>query len=62
MVGLSWVVHGDGRTGRLGRFQSEARLARGWGVREIEKGEGKEEASWARLRFQLGFGLLPNRN
>jgi hypothetical protein len=27
-----------------------------------KKGEGKEEAGWAGLRFQLGFGPLPNRN
>jgi hypothetical protein len=34
----------------------------GLGHAKIEKGEGKEEASWAGLRFQLGFSLLPNRN
>jgi hypothetical protein len=28
----------------------------------MEKGEGKEEAGWAGLGFQLGFGPLPNRN
>jgi hypothetical protein len=33
-----------------------------WAVWRIEKGEGKEEAEWAELRFLLGFGLLPNRN
>jgi hypothetical protein len=33
-----------------------------WAVGRIEKGEEKEEVGWARLRFQLGFGPLPNRN
>jgi hypothetical protein len=58
-VGLSWAVHGDGSIGRLGRFQSEFRLGR---VKNRKKGEGIEEAGWAGLAFQLGFGLLPNRN
>jgi hypothetical protein len=31
-------------------------------MQKIEKGQGKEEAGWAGVRFQLGFGPLPNRN
>jgi hypothetical protein len=64
MVGLSWAAHDDGSTRRLGRFECEARLGQlGWAARKIEKnGEGKEEAGWAGLRFQLGFVPLPNRN
>jgi hypothetical protein len=46
---------------RLGRLQSEVMLGwLGWAPRKMEKGEGKEEAGWAGLRFELGFGPVAN--
>jgi hypothetical protein len=37
---------------RLGRLQSEARVGRlSWAMKKMEKGEEKEEAGWAELRF-----------
>jgi hypothetical protein len=41
---------------------ADSKVKPGWAARKIKKGEGKEEAGWAGLRFQLGFGPLPNRN
>jgi hypothetical protein len=60
---LHWPRAGEVEQTQLVRFQSEARLGQlGWATRKIEKAEGKEEVDWAGLRFQLGFGPLPNRN
>jgi hypothetical protein len=76
-LGLCFVIVGrmEG-VGRAGAGRVLALLAlpgrdAGWtwggswvrvGPCENRKGGGKEEASWAGLRFQLGFSPLLNRN
>jgi hypothetical protein len=41
---------------------ADSKVKPGWAARKRKKEGGKKEAGWAGLRFQLGFGPLPNRN